>query len=65
MVANSASRRCCDGGVACVDTGPFIVLERVGPDADAPGAGEGDGEANNRRVEENRREGSSRRLEEN
>jgi hypothetical protein len=60
-VANSANRLCGDGGAGA----PLIGREAERPgseetDADGvwPGAGDGDGDPNNRRVEEKRREGN-------
>ena len=63
-VANSASRRSWDGGLK-----PSLVTEvRPGREATEDviwtGVGDGDGEPNKRRVEENKREGSLR-VEEN
>jgi hypothetical protein len=63
-VANSARRRIWDGGLR-----PSLVIEvRPGREATEDvtwtGVGDGDGEPNKRRVEENKREGSLR-VEEN
>ena len=61
IVANSARRRCCDGG-----TGPPFTMGRVADRVicvtagTGVGAGEGDGDPKRRRVEENNLEGSLR-----